>query len=1224
MAWHISGVPGCPGKLPAAGRDVGVMAEQSPLRDPAAHDFRPSANSAARGQGARVFVPWSLYETVGEWNFYPIQGDPTRILDEHWCMSPYYTGRDNYYKLPTYPLKGVNVTLKDYENGPLENWTTGALHFNGRDQYAVLANEDINRTVTTGGRRGTQQRTVSGADLSNPQIHTSNFLIEAYFKTAPGQKDATLIQKMDDAGYALCVNEAGGVTLTAKSGGATASLASRRAVNDGQWHHVIAEADRKAGTFTIYLDGKQDASGPGLGADASLANDADLYVGGTPQGHNLNGAIDFLRIARGTLADSKTTIEELYAWEFHGPFLHDFTGRQRPVDGGHAGAIDSVGANNHSPVRAATTNSAATETPALAPLNSPSAPWLSGADKSEKWQAATQRCRELLRRLKLQETLVQKYLPKVREKIQFLLRSPDLDWKKRTAVDYLENMLEDLMAGREPPQRYAGKEFGYPYWSPTMERIEAIWVHVPPEYDPAQRYQLFMYYKCGGGIHLKDGKVAGGYRPTAEVANQTDSFHAWSSLDIQVKGRMGAQIELEEATAAFCQDFSVDPDRIFLTGWSDGGFTALWLGSHYPHLVAGIAPVCGNWQYGNIEDIGLWNIPTLAVDGWSDGGYNNLQFCRWLALRGQGADARCLWGHHGHSYQPYEDVEEFKFIMNWAKSHKRDLYPRKVRYATWNLQWNRAYWFSVERVVSPVLAAQFEAEIIDDNQIRVQTWNVAAYRLALSDRLVDPQKPIRVVTDGKQSYAGPFQPDLLIELAPRPEGKFVKEASLPDDITTAIKESSYDTKGLSAIPSRPWLSVRPTGWSGPTAGLLAQWLPQNAKADNDINEDDLARYNLVVYGGPDINRLTARIAADLPVKFGPGRFVLGKTIYDRASHSVAFLHPNPLNPRRYVIVYAFNDAEAFARNLFFGMTGGSFSEFRAGDCLVFGIPAARGPWGETLDNRAFVTRHVMFDAAWKADTSPPLGELEQPFDYLQILRLKADAVREATGADIGIIWEHTPSWNRWGESLPAGAITLHDLATVDMFPENIVVADMTGADLRRAQPAAWTVVTDQREPAYDGKAHLAASDIVPAKTYRVAMGHFGQPSYGAEPGRMPKLFPFATPEDFLAVKTDRISLKNVRQLPLQVVEATAQFIRQHNKVSPRRICFDLTQYIINPQANDYGACDWLHLSIQTPAPGAAGRRRSATLSAWACEEPATWTRRRRAPIPSTSSTWARR
>jgi hypothetical protein len=32
-------------------------------------------------------------------------------------------------------------------------------------------------------------------------------------------------------------------------------------------------------------------------------------------------------------------IDELYAWEFNGPFLYGFTGRERPADGGEAGAI---------------------------------------------------------------------------------------------------------------------------------------------------------------------------------------------------------------------------------------------------------------------------------------------------------------------------------------------------------------------------------------------------------------------------------------------------------------------------------------------------------------------------------------------------------------------------------------------------------------------------------------------------------------------------------------------------------------------------------------------------------------------------------------------------------------------------------------------------------------------------------------------------------------------
>jgi hypothetical protein len=259
-------------------------------------------------------------------------------------MSPYYTGRDDYYRFPTYPLTGVNIALKDYQAGPLENWTTGALYFNGDDQYAVLTQEDICREVTLDakGRNGNLKRTVSGAELSNPQIHTNSFLIEVYFKTARGQSNAVLVQKMNGAGYVLGVNQEGGVSMVTTSGGASAWLASRVNVNDGQWHHVIAETDRQARKITIYIDGKLDASGPGLVSDVSLANDKDLYVGGTSQGHCLKGAIDFLRIARGTLADSKTTIEELYAWEFNGPFLQDFTGHPRPNDGGCAGAIDEA------------------------------------------------------------------------------------------------------------------------------------------------------------------------------------------------------------------------------------------------------------------------------------------------------------------------------------------------------------------------------------------------------------------------------------------------------------------------------------------------------------------------------------------------------------------------------------------------------------------------------------------------------------------------------------------------------------------------------------------------------------------------------------------------------------------------------------------------------------------------------------------------------------------
>ena len=50
---------------------------------------------------------------------------------------------------------------------------------------------------------------------------------------------------------------------------------------------------------------------------------------------------NFLRIARSSLAESKTSIEELYDWEFDGPFLRDFAGKEPTGKGRDAGAFEA-------------------------------------------------------------------------------------------------------------------------------------------------------------------------------------------------------------------------------------------------------------------------------------------------------------------------------------------------------------------------------------------------------------------------------------------------------------------------------------------------------------------------------------------------------------------------------------------------------------------------------------------------------------------------------------------------------------------------------------------------------------------------------------------------------------------------------------------------------------------------------------------------------------------
>ena len=332
-------------KRGAIADETGEQAEASILRNPAQGDFRLNANSPAVDRGAVVFVPWALSGVVAEWNFYHAGGRPTEIIDEHWYAKDFMTDRDNYHLRPTYPLKAVGVAEEDYFEGPLENYARGALRFSAsKKTYAVVTNADLTKPykikLATQPRHGQdaayREFTIEGDALRTAQIFRSNLLIEVYFKATA---DGLLAAKMDKAGYQLRI--VGGKAEFVISGeGQKASLRSKTDVADGRWRHVIAEADRQTRTMALYVDGKLDAQGVGLGP-VSLGNDGDLFVGGSPRGEHLDGAIDFLRIAQGTLADAHTTIEELYAWQFDGPALRDMRGIKPLGRARDAGAIES-------------------------------------------------------------------------------------------------------------------------------------------------------------------------------------------------------------------------------------------------------------------------------------------------------------------------------------------------------------------------------------------------------------------------------------------------------------------------------------------------------------------------------------------------------------------------------------------------------------------------------------------------------------------------------------------------------------------------------------------------------------------------------------------------------------------------------------------------------------------------------------------------------------------
>ena len=75
-----------------------------------------------------------------------------------------------------------------------------------------------------------------------------------------------------------------------------------------------------------------------------------------------------------------------------------------------------------------------------------------------------------------------------------------------------------------------------------------------------------------------------------------------------------------------------------------------------------------------------------------------------------------------------------------------------------------------------------------------------------------------------------------------------------------------------------------------------------AKADKDISDADIAASNLVLWGDPQSNAVLARIIAKLPIQWTKDKLIANGKTYDATSHAPVLVYPNPLNPKRYIVI----------------------------------------------------------------------------------------------------------------------------------------------------------------------------------------------------------------------------------------------------------------------------------------------------------------------------------
>jgi hypothetical protein len=222
--------------------------------------------------------------------------------------------------------------------------------------------------------------------------------------------------------------------------------------------------------------------------------------------------------------------------------------------------------------------------------------------------------------------------------------------------------------------------------------------------------------------------------------------------------------------------YHIDPDRIFITGMSNGGIGAWLIGMHHAPLFAGVAPMAGGLDGVLMPFLAnLRNTPIYIIHGAKDQVMPvelSRSISRELTALGYAHVYREHQGEHPMAGGHYFPREELPALISWLNQQRRDPLPEKVTLVREASRFHPFSWVRLD-ATDPIAAfsddlvdkrdqritqreyASLEAAIVAPNRIEVKTQRIQRYSLFLNDRLIDPAKPVSIWTNGHLSYEGP-------------------------------------------------------------------------------------------------------------------------------------------------------------------------------------------------------------------------------------------------------------------------------------------------------------------------------------------------------------------------------------------------------------------------------------------------------------------------------------
>jgi hypothetical protein len=194
--------------------------------------------------------------------------------------------------------------------------------------------------------------------------------------------------------------------------------------------------------------------------------------------------------------------------------------------------------------------------------------------------------------------------------------------------------------------------------------------------------------------------------------------------------------------------------------------------------------------------------------------------------------------------------------LDWFGKYRRNANPDHVRFATRDLSYASAYWVRIDAIAPGVLASV--DAVRSPAGVRIQTHDVDGFTLSGTAKAV--------TIDGT---AMRLRPAAVLSFSKTPRGWAQSPpgaTALQGPIVEAVNARHIYVYAASDPQTRRYAETA-AAWSSSRARLNLS-LP--VKSDMEVNDDDLANANLVLFGTPQNNRLIARFAPQFPLALNPG------------------------------------------------------------------------------------------------------------------------------------------------------------------------------------------------------------------------------------------------------------------------------------------------------------------------------------------------------------------